>query len=90
MENKIFCHDCEKEIEAENGEIKNGVALVYDDNGEKISVYKCKECFDKNPALNNFKKCEVYSRIVGYLRPVQQWNEGKQMEYKERLEFKTE
>ena len=22
--------------------------------------------------------CEVYSRIVGYLRPVNQWNEGKQ------------
>ena len=26
-------------------------------------------------------KCEVYSRIVGYLRPVSQWNAGKQAEY---------
>ncbi len=26
--------------------------------------------------------CEVYSRVVGYLRPVSQWNEGKQEEYK--------
>lgn len=25
--------------------------------------------------------CEVYSRIVGYLRPISQWNEGKQAEY---------
>jgi ribonucleoside-triphosphate reductase len=25
--------------------------------------------------------CEVYSRIVGYLRPVTQWNEGKQAEF---------
>jgi len=33
--------------------------------------------------------CEVYSRIVGYLRPVQQWNKGKQEEFKERLEFKV-
>ncbi len=32
--------------------------------------------------------CEVYSRVVGYLRPVQQWNEGKQEEYKQRKEFK--
>ena len=31
--------------------------------------------------------CEVYSRIVGYYRPVRQWNEGKQKEYKERKEF---
>ena len=23
-------------------------------------------------------KCERYSRVVGYLRPVAQWNEGKQ------------
>jgi len=28
--------------------------------------------------------CEVYSRIVGYLRPVQDWNEGKQQEFSER------
>lgn len=29
-------------------------------------------------------KCEVYSRIVGYLRPVSQWNAGKQAEYEVR------
>ena len=28
--------------------------------------------------------CEVYSRVVGYFRPVQQWNEGKQEEFKKR------
>lgn len=27
-------------------------------------------------------KTEVYSRVVGYIRPVEQWNEGKQAEYK--------
>jgi len=32
--------------------------------------------------------CEVYSRVVGYLRPVFQWNEGKIREYKDRKEFK--
>ncbi len=34
--------------------------------------------------------CEVYSRIVGYLRPVSQWNEGKQAEYGIREVFKPE
>lgn len=33
--------------------------------------------------------CEVYSRIVGYLRPVQAWNEGKKQEFEERLTFKS-
>ncbi|MBU0546700.1 ribonucleoside triphosphate reductase [Patescibacteria group bacterium] len=32
--------------------------------------------------------CEVYSRVVGYIRPVFQWNEGKRKEYKDRKEFK--
>lgn len=32
-------------------------------------------------------RCEVYSRVVGYLRPVDQWNEGKQAEYAARRLF---
>ncbi|MCX7984395.1 MAG: ribonucleoside triphosphate reductase [Bacteroidetes bacterium] len=32
-------------------------------------------------------RCEVFSRIVGYLRPVEHWNEGKQAEFKERRLF---
>ena len=32
-------------------------------------------------------KCEVYSRIVGYIRPVAQWNEGKQAEWSDRKTF---
>ena len=32
--------------------------------------------------------CEVYSRIVGYLRPTKQWNKGKQEEFKVRKTFK--
>lgn len=31
--------------------------------------------------------CEVYSRVVGYLRPVQSWNKGKQEEFKMRKPF---
>lgn len=42
----------------------------------------CPKCIIEQP-------CEVYSRIVGYLRPVQQWNKGKQQEFKDRLEFKV-
>ena len=32
-------------------------------------------------------KCEVYSRVVGYLRPVDQWNDGKQAEFAMRKTF---
>ena len=40
--------------------------------GEK---FKCPECGAKT---------EVYSRITGYYRPVQNWNDGKAQEYKDR------
>jgi len=43
--------------------------------------FECPKCTIKQP-------CEVYSRVVGYLRPIQQWNLGKQQEFKERKEFK--
>jgi ribonucleoside-triphosphate reductase len=37
------------------------------------------------PSCNS--KCEVYSRVVGYLRPVDQWNDGKQAEFEIRRTF---
>ncbi len=33
------------------------------------------------------EECEVYSRIVGYIRPVKQWNKGKKAEFKNRKTF---
>lgn len=33
-------------------------------------------------------ECEVYSRVVGYLRPVSNWNDGKKEEFKERTYLK--
>jgi ribonucleoside-triphosphate reductase len=43
--------------------------------------FNCPKCTIKQP-------CEVYSRIVGYLRPVKQWNKGKQREFDDRKLFK--
>ncbi len=44
--------------------------------------FECPQCAIKQP-------CEVYSRVVGYIRPVTQWHKGKKEEYKERKEFKV-
>jgi len=38
----------------------------------------CPECHEP---------CEIYSRVVGYLRPVKQWNKGKQAEFAQRKVF---
>jgi len=44
--------------------------------------FECPKCTVK-------QECEVYSRVVGYLRPIKQWHEGKQQEFKERVEYKA-
>ena len=33
-------------------------------------------------------RCEVYSRVVGFLTPVSQWNKGKKEEFRDRKTFK--
>lgn len=43
--------------------------------------YTCPQCGEN---------CEIYSRIVGYLRPVSQWNDGKKSEFGLRKKFVTE
>jgi len=36
------------------------------------------------------EKCEIYSRVVGFLRPLKNWNTGKQEEFKERKVYKLD
>lgn len=32
-------------------------------------------------------RCEIYSRVVGFLSPLSQWNRGKKEEYGDRVTF---
>lgn len=76
---KFQCHDCSKALQ------RNEEYMPYQ-MGEKLYV-KCKKCHQKDPVLKNFQRTEVYSRVVGFLRPVQQWNNGKKEEFKDRAEY---
>lgn len=79
MQEGMRCHDCEKSI-------VSGVKFMeYVSHGETYA--KCAECYASDPVLRNFRETEVYSRVVGYIRPVKQWNKGKQAEYGDRREF---
>ena len=86
-ETENICHDCGKEIAINGQAIENGVYLSYDNSGKMVNIFKCNDCYAKNQSLTNFQECEVYSRVVGYIRPVQQWHKGKKQEFGERKEF---
>lgn len=59
------------------------IAVVPDssstDSSEQKLLFKCDNCKDDTYFG---RECEVYSRVVGYLRPVVSWNQGKQDEFK--------
>ena len=78
MEQKHVCHDCKKEMK------KGEECVMY---SEDQSLLKCMDCYAKNAVLENYQPTEVYSRVVGYIRPVAQWNKGKQAEFGDRVEF---
>lgn len=77
-----ICMDCEEEfilklerVNETSIKISNGVI------GKRGDIYmcKCQDCFDKNDHFGS--KTEVYSRVVGYLRPIENWNLAKKDEF---------
>ena len=86
------CHDCGADVTVlidrtgKDYEIRNGLVWKYQELDKPF--FKCIKCVEANPRLTNFQPTEVYSRVVGYLRPVKQWNKGKQQEFSERKTFK--
>lgn len=59
--------------------------MPYEVSGKEF--VKCQACHEADPMLRRFRETEVYSRVVGYIRPTKQWNKGKQAEYGDRKEF---
>jgi len=89
------CHDCSKDVEVliqtDGNKITVSGGALYKVDPPSINplntFFKCDKCFKKDKVLRNFRKTEVYSRIVGYLRPVDNWNMGKKEEFKKRKNF---
>ena len=78
MKNRLICDICGK---------KADLILEYEAEGQdNYLITRCSKCFTDTKSFTP-QRCEVYSRVVGYLRPVSQWNTGKQKEYKDRVEY---
>jgi anaerobic ribonucleoside-triphosphate reductase len=76
---ELKCHDC--------GKILSAGEKYFSYSADDKTFIKCSVCYKIDPVLRNFRKTEVYSRVVGYIRPVDQWNNGKAAEFGDRKEF---
>lgn len=90
------CYDCGKETRIEIVAPPPGVEVGLKITGgavfapwwdETETRIKCDSCYAKKQEVN--RENEVYSRIVGYLRPVKNWNKAKQAEFHDRKMFQA-
>lgn len=93
-----LCHDCKEAVtingdwDLDTGEVTiegNGAFYKINTNSQTLSFFKCSTCYEKDSILRNYMPTEVYSRVTGYIRPVSQWNKGKQEEFEIRKDFTT-
>ena len=90
IEFKGDCHDCKKPIVikadlADDGKVTvSGGAVYLPDAG---IFCKCDECYKADPILHNFQPCQVWSRVVGFYRPINSYNPGKVAEFEKRKEY---
>lgn len=80
---KLVCHDCGKQLQ-------EGEEFINYTKDEQKYLIKCKQCWEKNPVMENYQECDVYSRVVGFHTPVRRWNDAKAEEWKDRKTYKVE
>jgi hypothetical protein len=85
------CQSCDKgvdliifknalEVEGNGGMI---VGKAWDDR----PMFKCSECLERDNGMISPTKCEVFTRVCGYLRPIQGFNPGKKEEFNDRKTY---
>src|SRR6056297_2561061 len=87
------CHECGAEATItvkmvdEDGRVEVSGGALYKPFNDWTLFCKCEKCYAADSNLHNYAPTEVYSRIVGYLRPIEQWNPGKRAEFYSRKDF---
>lgn len=89
------CHDCGVDTSvvarvSDDGQVTVTGGAVYQPWEKQIFFIKCDKCLQADPVLRNYQPTLVYSRVVGYLTPIDQWNKGKRAEFYKRETFNVE
>jgi len=84
------CQKCKKEVNVvvfkKDWEVEGNGGVI---KGEADTPeFKCYECLDKDGGKISPTRTEIFSRVVGYLRPISGYNPGKKAEFKSRTNYK--
>jgi hypothetical protein len=91
------CHDCGADVTVfvdleDDGFRVSGGAVYWPEftrkeNGDPLYFLKCDACYGADPVLRKWRPCEVYDRVVGYLRPIGNMSKAKQAEQRDRARY---
>jgi len=91
LEFEGFCYDCKKALTVLAVSNGNDITItggaIYAPKGIDKKFLKCDKCVSLDPVLRNYQPVQNYSRCVGYMRPVNDWNPGKQEEFRMRKTY---
>ena len=83
------CQSCKKEVNItifkKGLEIFGNGGMIKGNND--VPLFKCSECLERDGGMISRTRPEVFSRVCGYLRPVQNFNPGKKAEWAVRKNY---
>uniref|UniRef100_A0A6H1ZFW8 Putative anaerobic ribonucleoside-triphosphate reductase n=1 Tax=viral metagenome TaxID=1070528 RepID=A0A6H1ZFW8_9ZZZZ len=69
-------------------EVEGNGGVIVGDMWDDKPQFKCSRCLERDSGMISPTKCEIFTRVVGYLRPIQGFNLGKAEEFRDRKTFK--
>ena len=85
------CQKCNEAVQVivwkKDYETEGNGGMIVGDWHDARPEFKCGECLEKDGGKISPTRCEVFSRVVGYLRPIQAFNKGKKEEFHMRKNY---
>lgn len=87
------CQKCKEDVNVlyfSDGEVEGNGGIIVGDGWDSKPEFKCSKCLEQDGNQISPTRTEVFSRVCGYLRPVQAYNPGKKAEFADRQNYKFE
>ena len=86
------CQKCGEEVRLvifqKGYEVEGNGGVIRGNDETTGPEFKCSKCLEEDGGKISPTRCEVFSRVCGYLRPVKAYNPGKKAEFKMRKNYK--
>ena len=87
------CQSCEEPVDLviwkKGFETEGNGGMIVSAEFDPRPEFKCTKCLERDNYRISPTRCEIFTRVCGYLRPIQSFNPGKREEFKDRKTYKN-